>query len=89
MKILVINFLCLLFLVSCTPDSLTLQNSSASAANANEFSNDNVNALVEANNRSEKPAISADGQLVAFVSKASNLVSMAFWMFLSTIQSQA
>ena len=75
----VINFLCLIFLTACTPDSLTLQGSSANAANTNELSEtpalDNTNNLVEANDRSQKPAISSDGQLVAFVSKASNLVA--------------
>lgn len=72
-------FLCLIFLTACTPNSITLPDSPAGAANTDKISKppaaNNTNNLVEANNRSEKPAISSDGQLVAFVSEASNLVA--------------
>jgi Tol biopolymer transport system component len=77
MKSQVIILLGLLFFTACTPASPGLYEPSATVVNPNETpetSADNTNLLPEANERSEKPAISFDGQLVAYVSKASNLV---------------
>jgi hypothetical protein len=79
MKRLIIYLLFLILLAACTPDSVMLQGSASGVDAANERSQTSAdegdNSLAEANNLSEKPAISDDGNLVIFVSKATNLVS--------------